>query len=90
MILLELRGMQEIKKFDLDLINKCSARVEAVPRETWQAFFESQGMLHPLPRIQMLDGFNQGWIDFEGGETGTIKGKVELPTVLQELVDRAG
>lgn len=67
-----------------------AVRVEAVPRETWQAFFESQGMLHPLPRIQMLDGFNQGWIDFEGGETGAIKGKVELPTVLQELVDRAG
>ncbi|MGA7126552.1 MAG: NmrA family NAD(P)-binding protein [Chthoniobacterales bacterium] len=67
-----------------------AVRVEAAPRETWQAFFESKGMLHPLPPIQMLDGFNEGWIDFEGGETGTIKGKVELPTVLQELVDRAG
>jgi NAD(P)H dehydrogenase (quinone) len=55
-----------------------------------QALFESQGMLHPLPRMQMLDGFNEGWIDFEGGQASTIKGKVELQTVLQELVDRAG
>jgi NAD(P)H dehydrogenase (quinone) len=67
-----------------------AVRVDAVPRETWQVLFESQGMLHPLPRIQMLDGFNQGWIDFEGSEASTIKGKIELQTVLQELVDRAG
>jgi NAD(P)H dehydrogenase (quinone) len=39
--------------------------------------------------MQMLDGFNEGWIDFEGGDANTIKGKVELRTVLQELVDRA-
>ena len=67
-----------------------AVRVEAVPRETWQVLFESQGTLHPLPRIQMLDGFNEGWIDFEGGQAGTVKGKIELQTVLQELVDRAG
>jgi uncharacterized protein YbjT (DUF2867 family) len=67
-----------------------AVRVEAVPRETWIALFTSQGMHHPLPRIQMLDGFNEGWIDFEGGQVGSIKGKVELQTVLQELVDRAG
>jgi NAD(P)H dehydrogenase (quinone) len=67
-----------------------AVRVEVVPRETWQALFESQGMLHPLPRMQMLDGFNEGWIDFEGGQASTIKGKIELQTVLQELVDRAG
>jgi hypothetical protein len=35
----------------------------------------------------MLDGFNEGWIDFEGDQAGTIKGKVELHTVLQELDD---
>ncbi|HZC35674.1 MAG TPA: hypothetical protein VE242_08675 [Chthoniobacterales bacterium] len=67
-----------------------AVQVEAVPRETWMALFTSQGTLHPLPRIQMLDGFNEGWIDFEDGQAGSIKGKVELQTVLQELVDRAG
>jgi NAD(P)H dehydrogenase (quinone) len=35
-------------------------RVEAVPRETWEPLFKSQGMKNPTPRIQMLDGFNEG------------------------------
>jgi uncharacterized protein YbjT (DUF2867 family) len=65
-------------------------RAQAVPRETWGALFKGQGMNDPLPRIQMLDGFNEGWIDFEGGPAGTIKGKVGLDTVLQELLSRAG
>ena len=24
-------------------------------------------MKNPIPRIRMLDGFNEGWIDFDGG-----------------------
>jgi NAD(P)H dehydrogenase (quinone) len=64
-------------------------RVEALPRETWNALFQSQGMQHPLARIQMLDGFNEGWIDFEGGQAGSIKGHTDLETVLRELVDQA-
>src|SRR5882672_3608032 len=47
-----------------------SVRMEVVPRETWGALFKSQGMVDPTPRIQMLDGFNEGWIEFEGGEAG--------------------
>ena len=62
-------------------------RTDAVPRETWEALFQSQGMKNPLPRIQMLDGFNEGWIEFESGENGSRKGKVELRTVLQRLVE---
>jgi MFS family permease len=61
---------------------------EAVPRETWESLFKSQGMRNPMPRIQMLDGFNEGWIEFESGETGSRKGKIELRTVLQELIER--
>ncbi|WP_276326986.1 NmrA family NAD(P)-binding protein [Archangium gephyra] len=64
-------------------------RMEAVPRETWAALFSSQGMKHPLPRTQMLDGFNEGWIEFERGEAGSLKGTVPLETVLKELVARA-
>ena len=41
-----------------------------------------------MPRIQMLDGFNEGWIEFENGEAGSIKGKVELETVLRDLVEQ--
>jgi NAD(P)H dehydrogenase (quinone) len=61
-------------------------RMELVPRETWLALFSSQGMANPMPRVQMLDGFNQGWIEFEGDEAGSVKGDVALETVLQGLV----
>ena len=62
-------------------------RVEIVPRETWGSLFKSQGMKNPMPRIQMLDGFNEGWIEFERGESGSMKGKVTLETVLRELIE---
>ena len=63
-------------------------RAESVPRETWESLFKSQGMKNPTPRIEMLDGFNEGWIEFEGGETGSQKGKVALETVLRKLIER--
>lgn len=66
-----------------------SVRTEAVPRESWEALFKSQGMTNPLPRIRMLDGFNEGWIDFEGGQTATRKGSVPLETVLKDLIGRS-
>jgi hypothetical protein len=46
-------------------------------------------MKNPEPRIQMLDGFNEGWIEFEGNEAGSRKGKVALETVLRTLIDRS-
>jgi uncharacterized protein YbjT (DUF2867 family) len=60
---------------------------EAVPRGGWNGLFRSQGMTNPMPRIRMLDGFNEGWIEFERGEAGSIKGNVSLETVLWELVN---
>jgi NAD(P)H dehydrogenase (quinone) len=63
-------------------------RTDAVPRGTWESLFQSQGMKNPAPRIQMLDGFNEGWIEFESGEAGSRKGRVELRTVLQRLIER--
>jgi hypothetical protein len=42
-------------------------------------------MRNPLPRMQMLDGFNEGWIDFAGE---TVNGEVELDKVLRELAGR--
>ena len=64
-----------------------SVRLEAVPRATWESLFKSQGIKNPEPRIQMLDGFNEGWIEFEGKEFGSRKGKVPLETVLRTLID---
>jgi uncharacterized protein YbjT (DUF2867 family) len=63
-----------------------SVRAEAVPRENWGAIFRAQGMRDPIPRIQMLDGFNEGWITFEGGGASLVKGKVSLAEVIRTLV----
>lgn len=63
---------------------------EAVPRESWGALFTAQGMNDPMPRIQMLDGFNEGWIGFEGTDDQVLKGKTEFETVLRNLVAQAG
>jgi hypothetical protein len=60
--------------------------MDAVPRASWEQLFRSQGMKNPEPRIRMLDGFNEGWIDFEGGAIGTRKGVVTLEAVLKKLV----
>jgi NAD(P)H dehydrogenase (quinone) len=65
-------------------------RSESVPRETWEPLFRSQGMQNPTPRIRMLDGFNEGWIEFEHGAAGSQKGDVALKTVLRKLVEREG
>ena len=64
-------------------------RMEAVPRESWEALFKSQGMKNPTPRIRMLDGFNEGWIEFENGEAGSRKGSVNLDVVLRELIEES-
>jgi len=61
-------------------------RAEAVPRQTWEQLFKSQGMKHPEPRMQMLDGFNEGWIEFEHGESKRRKGRIGLKEVLEKLV----
>jgi len=59
-------------------------RMEVVPHETWEPLFRAQGMKNPEPRVRMLDGFNEGWIDFEGDAR---KGTVGIETVLKTLVD---
>ncbi|SFO13694.1 Uncharacterized conserved protein YbjT, contains NAD(P)-binding and DUF2867 domains [Variovorax sp. PDC80] len=61
-------------------------QAEAVPRQTWGALFREQGMRDPVPRIQMLDGFNEGWIAFEGDDASVRKGRVTLEDVVRQLV----
>jgi uncharacterized protein YbjT (DUF2867 family) len=58
---------------------------KVVPRDTWEALFRSQGMHNPTPRMRMLDGFNEGWISFVHD---TLKGRVELQTVLRGIIER--
>jgi len=89
----ELEGPRRISPNDIaacfaDILGQ-PVRTEAVLRDTWEARFRSQGSVNPLPRMRMLDGFNEGWIDFEGDESSVIKGNVELKTVLRHLVGTA-
>ena len=60
-------------------------RMEPVPRDTWESLFRSQGMKHPLPRMRMIDGFNEGWIDFEGTGAEHRTGRVTLEAVFKDL-----
>jgi uncharacterized protein YbjT (DUF2867 family) len=89
----ELEGPQHVTPIE---IAETFARIlgravvaEVVQRDTWEALFRSQGMKEPMPRIRMLDGFNEGWIAFEGEEADIVKGEVELETVLRTLVSQA-
>jgi uncharacterized protein YbjT (DUF2867 family) len=61
-------------------------RTEAVSHDQWEPLFRSQGMKNPMPRIRMVDGFNEGWIDFEFGEANSWKARTTLETVLRSLV----
>ncbi len=67
-----------------------AVRMDPVPRDTWEALFRSQGTKYPAARIRMLDGFNEGWIDFEGGAAEAGKGRTPLQTVLNELAAHRG
>jgi uncharacterized protein YbjT (DUF2867 family) len=59
---------------------------EAVPHSTWEKLFTSQDMKHPTARMRMLDGFNDGWIEFEAGPKGSRKGRIDIVAVLRDLV----
>jgi NAD(P)H dehydrogenase (quinone) len=89
----ELEGPRRISPRDLgEVLTKLLGRaveVRAVPRESWETRFKDQGMANPYPRIRMLDGFNEGWIEFENGLKGSRKGETPVETVLRELVDKA-
>ena len=56
-------------------------KTEPVPRARWEEIFRAQGRKNPTPRIQRIEGCNEGWIEFEGG----VKGQTSLKTVLEEL-----
>lgn len=60
-----------------------------VPRADWERQFRAQGMNNPQPRMRMLDGFNEGWIDFEGSAADQWRGSVSLATAIGSLITRA-
>jgi uncharacterized protein YbjT (DUF2867 family) len=86
----ELEGPARVSPNDIaaafsELVGR-PVRAEAVPRDTWQAMFTAQGMKNPTPRMRMVDGFNEGWIEFESGEGGSRKGRVPLMAALKDVV----
>jgi len=58
-------------------------KAAAVARPEWEDLFRAQGMTNPHPRMRMLDGFNEGWIDFTAE---TVKGSVGLEDALRGLI----
>jgi uncharacterized protein YbjT (DUF2867 family) len=65
-----------------------AVRVESVPSERWESIFREQGMKNPLPRVQMLHGFNAGWIDFPDGGKSAVKGKIGIEEAVAALIQR--
>jgi NAD(P)H dehydrogenase (quinone) len=70
-----------------DILKK-PVKARIVPRSEWVSLFKSQGAINPSPRVEMLDGFNSGWIDFEGSRKKSVKGSTTLETVLNGLVQQ--
>jgi len=61
-----------------------------VSREKWAPLFEQQGMApdRTAPRIEMLDGFNSGWIDFDPRATEHVRGSHTLEDTFRAFVEK--
>jgi uncharacterized protein YbjT (DUF2867 family) len=68
-----------------DVLDRPVAPV-VVPRDAWEARFRAEGMRHPEARLRMLDGFNEGWIDFERTGVEQRRGTVPLDAAVRALV----
>jgi uncharacterized protein YbjT (DUF2867 family) len=63
-------------------------RAEVVPRDRWESIFRAQGMKNPTPRMQMIDGFNAGWIDFADPGAHSRTGSVSIDQAIATLIQR--
>ena len=61
-------------------------RAEPIARDQWETLFTAQGMHNPVPRAQMLDGFNEGWIAFED-HNNVVRGQTDINMVIRGLCD---
>lgn len=61
-------------------------RAEPVPREDWERIFRAEGMRNPEPRMRMIDGFSEGWIDFADRGAHARKGVVTIDQAIAALV----
>lgn len=65
-------------------------QAEIVPRARWESIFRAQGMKNPIPRMQMIDGFNAGWIDFPDRGAHARKGAININQAIATLIQREG
>ena len=65
-------------------------RAEVVPHDRWESIFRGQGMKNPIPRIQMIEGFNAGWIDFTDRGAHARKGSTSVEQAITTLIQRQG
>jgi uncharacterized protein YbjT (DUF2867 family) len=86
----ELEGAQRVSSNDVaDAFARALAhpvRAEAVSRDRWESIFRTQGMKNPTPRMQMIDGFNSGWIDFPNRGANARKGSIDIDQVVATLI----
>jgi uncharacterized protein YbjT (DUF2867 family) len=86
----ELEGAQRVSPNALaGAFSKALARpvrAEAVSRDRWESIFRAQGMKNPTPRMQMIDGFNSGWIDFPNRGANARKGSIDIDQVVATLM----
>ena len=48
--------------------------------------FRGEGMRNPFPRMQMVDGFNEGWIDFPNCGAEARPGRMDVDSAIAALV----
>jgi uncharacterized protein YbjT (DUF2867 family) len=88
----ELEGAQRVSPNTLaDAFAKAltqPVRAQAVPRDRWESIFRAQGMKNPTPRMQMIDGFNAGWIDFPNLGSNARKGSIGIDQAIATLIQR--
>ncbi|HEX3717798.1 MAG TPA: NmrA family NAD(P)-binding protein [Verrucomicrobiae bacterium] len=90
--ILELEGPKRYSPLDAGkAFSKVLGRevnVHFIPRSQWQEKFVAQGTPADCTgaRIEMVEGFNSGWIDFEGDGVERFKGKVTLEEVIKSLI----
>jgi NAD(P)H dehydrogenase (quinone) len=63
-------------------------RAAVVPRDQWESIFRAQGMKNPTPRMQMIEGFNAGWIDFADRGAYARKGSISIDQAITTLIQR--
>jgi NAD(P)H dehydrogenase (quinone) len=90
---IEIEGPRRYSQIEIAaLLGKALGRpveAQAIPREEWEGLFRAQGTVRPQPRIEMLDGFNSGWIDFELGAKEHVIAPTSFETVFSELIRQA-